>query len=188
MDVRTPVPTIYGDTVTKFADLWKEQIEKLRAKFGEAIEEVRIPQEYPCEVPIVYVRKEQIVPVLAFAKSELQYEFLADITCIDEETDPRFEVVYNLYGQNTHRARIRFKARVRENEEIPTAVSVWAGANWAEREVWDMFGVKFTGHPDLRRILMDSRWQGHPLRKDYPLRGYQVFTSPMPVDTKILED
>lgn len=189
MDIRTPVPTIYGDWTTRFGDAWRAQVEKLRARFGETIEEVRMPGEHPTDVPIVYVKKDQIVEVLRFMKTEsgLEYDFLADLTATDEESEPRFEIVYNL-SSFANKWRIRVKARVRENEEIPTIIPVWDGANWLEREVWDMFGVRFAGHPDLRRILMDVRWQGHPLRKDYPLRGYQVFTSPEPVDEKLLED
>jgi NADH-quinone oxidoreductase subunit C len=114
------------------------------------------------------------------------YDFLADLTASDEEVDPRFEVIYNLRSTKT-KARIRVKARVAEGEKIDTAVHVWAGANWQEREVFDMFGVQFAGHPDLRRILMDLRWEGHPLRKDYPLRGYQVFTEAEDIDPKLLD-
>ena len=110
-------------------------------------------------------------------KSEpgFEYGFLSDLTATDEEIAPRFEMVYNLFSTR-HKWRIRLKVRVREDEEVPTAIPVWPGANWAEREVWDMYGIRFKGHPDLRRILMDERWEGHPLRKDYPLRGYQIFT------------
>jgi NADH-quinone oxidoreductase subunit C len=189
MDIRTPVPTIYGDWLTRFGDAWRAQIDKARARFGDAIEEVRMPGEHPTDVPILYVKKDRAIELLAFLKNEngCEYDFLADLTATDEESDPRFEVVYNLASM-AHKWRIRVKCRVREDESMPTLSEVWPGANWQEREVFDMFGIKFAGHPDLRRILMDVRWQGYPLRKDYPLRGYQVFTSPEPVDTKLLED
>jgi NADH-quinone oxidoreductase subunit C len=186
MDVRTPIPSNGGDLLTKFGESWKSQVEALKAKLGALIEEVRMPSDYPTDVPIVYVKKDSITEVIAFAKDELQYDFLADITAVDEEIDPRFEVVYNLYSMSRH-YRIRFKVRVKEGEEVPTLTPVWIGANWAEREVWDMFGIKFTGHPDLRRILMDERWVGHPLRKDYPLKGYQLFTTPMDADESLLQ-
>jgi NADH-quinone oxidoreductase subunit C len=127
--------------------------------------------------------------LLRFMKSEpgFEYGFLSDITATDEEIEPRFEIVYNLASM-TKQHRIRLKVRVRENEECPSACEIWPGANWAEREVFDMFGVRFSGHPDLRRILLDNRWQGHPLRKDYPIKGYQVFTSPEQVEEHLLED
>jgi NADH-quinone oxidoreductase subunit C len=187
MDIRTSVPTIYGDHLSKFGDLWKKQVETLRGSFGQAIEEVKIPGEAAVEVPVVYIRREKIIDVLRFVKetSGFEYRFLADLTATDEETDPRFEVVYNLFAPSSG-CRFRIKVRVPEGAEVPSAVVVWKGADWAEREVFDMFGVRFSGHPDLRRILMDVRWEGHPLRKDYPLRGYQVFTEPMKIDEKLL--
>jgi NADH-quinone oxidoreductase subunit C len=188
MDIRTSVPTNYGDWLSKFGETWTSQVAQLRAKFSAQVQEVKMPGSSPTDVPIVYVAKDSIVEVLQFLKTEpgFEYTFLSDITATDEEVSPRFDIVYNLFSPQ-HGWRIRIKARVEEGEEIPTAVSVWAGANWAEREVFDMFGVRFKGHPDLRRILMDERWQGHPLRKDYPLRGYQVFTEPMDVDPKLLD-
>lgn len=188
MDVRQPISTHGSDWIIKFGEDWKRQALQLKEKWGEKIEEVRMPPDYPTDVPIIYVKKDSIVEVLQFLKDEatFEYNFLADITATDETTEPRFEVVYNLFS-HSRRSRIRVKVRVREGEEVPTAISVWKGANWAEREIFDMFGVKFKGHPDLRRILMDSRWEGHPLRKDYPLRGYQLFTEPEPVDPSLLE-
>jgi len=186
MDIRTSVATNYGELSTKFAALWKDQISRLRDRFGGAIEEVRMPMEHPTDLPIIFVQKDRIVEVLAYAKDELGYDFLSDITATDEEcAEFRFELVYQLKAMSNV-ARIRFKCRVRDGEEVPTVIPVWIGANWAEREVWDMFGIKFKGHPDLRRILMDQRWEGHPLRKDYPLRGYQIFPTPEPVDEKLL--
>jgi NADH-quinone oxidoreductase subunit C len=188
MDIRKTVATNDGDWIQKFGEAWKSQIAAVKTKFGTAIEEVRMPGDYPTDVPIIYVKKDQVVEVLQYLKSDAQcdYQFLADLTATDEEVEPRFEVVYNLFSP-AKRWRIRVKTRLRENEECPTLSNVWVGANWAEREVWDMFGVKFTGHPDLRRILMDERWKGHPLRKDYPLRGYQVFTESLPPNPALLD-
>lgn len=192
MNVNQPIATNYGGHYDQFIERWKDQVKKLKAKFGAAIEEVRMPREYPTELPIVYVKKDSVVEVIAYMKGEagFEYDFLSDITATDEEIEPRFEVVYNLRSL-AHKNRIRVKARVAEGAngdyELPTLTTLWEAANWAEREVWDMFGVKFKGHPDLRRILMDERWQGHPLRKDYPLRGYQIFTTPEPIKTEFLE-
>jgi NADH-quinone oxidoreductase subunit C len=189
MNINVPVPEVYGGFFDQFGATWKSQVEKLKAKFGGAIEEVRMPREYPTDVPIVFVKKDSIIHVLEFLKSEvgMDYGFLADITATDEEINPRFEIVYNLLS-HTNMARIRLKVRVNDGEEVPTATGLWDGANWAEREVWDMYGVRFSGHPDLRRILMDERWVGHPQRKDYPLRGYQLFPDAAPINPKLLED
>jgi NADH-quinone oxidoreductase subunit C len=187
-DIRTPIATNGGDWPQKFGEAWKAQIAALKARFSDALDEVRMPVEYPTDVPILYVKKDSLIAVLQFLKSDAQcdYQFLSDLTATDEEVEPRFELVYNLFSP-AKRHRIRVKCRLRENEEAPTATPLWIGANWAEREVWDMFGIKFSGHPDLRRILMDERWQGHPLRKDYPLRGYQVFTDPMQANPALLD-
>ena len=193
MDARNPTPTNGGDWPEKFGPTWKTQVEKLRAQFGAKITEVRMPGEYPTDVPIVYVDKSVIIDVIAFAKSDsdFDYAFLSDITATDEGDAPggRFEIVYNL-ASYTKNCRLRFKTRVGPDAagiyEVPTLTGIWPGANWAEREVWDMFGVKFAGHPDLRRILMDERWVGHPLRKDYPLRGYQVFTDAQNIEPDAL--
>jgi NADH-quinone oxidoreductase subunit C len=188
MDVRQPISTNGGDMPSQFGEAWRNQVSLLIEKFENCIEEVRMPPEYPTDFPIIYVKKEVIVKVLQFLKEEpgIEYNFLSDITATDEEIEPRFEVVYNLFS-HAHRYRIRLKVRVREGEEVPTAIPVWKAADWAEREIFDMFGVKFKDHPDLRRILMDARWEGHPLRKDYPLKGYQIFTEPMEADPKLLE-
>ena len=187
-DVRHLVSTNYGEWLNQWGENWKSQVAILREKFGAGIEEVRMPTDYPTDVPIIYVQKEKIVEFLSFMKLDaaFDYSFLADLTATDEETDLRFEIVYNLLSLAKH-WRIRVKVRAREGEEVPTIITVWKGANWQEREVWDMFGVKFSKHPDLRRVLMDFRFVGHPLRKDYPLRGYQIFPTPEPVDPTLLE-
>ena len=188
MDIRTSVPTNYGDWTARFGETWKAQVAAAKEKFGSAVESVKMPGADATDVPVLYIKKESIIQVLEYFKtdSSFEYGFLADVTATDEESDPRFEVVYNLLSQSKG-GRIRLKVRIRENESVPTATGIWAAANWAEREIWDMFGIKFEGHPDLRRILMDERWEGHPLRKDYPLRGYQLFTEPMAPKPELLD-
>jgi NADH-quinone oxidoreductase subunit C len=104
-------------------------------------------------------------------------DMLIDLTCVDfPDREPRFEVVAHLYSLNKGH-RLRLKARVGNEEgddaEIDSVADLWASANWAEREAWDMFGVRFRGHPDLRRILMYPEFDGHPLRKDYPANKIQ---------------
>ena len=97
------------------------------------------------------------------------FKLLADIAGVDwPQREKRFDVVYNLYSPGKN-VRLHLKVQVSEGESIPSVASVWSSANWAEREVFDMFGVPFDGHPDLRRILMPDDWEGHPLRKDFPL-------------------
>jgi NADH-quinone oxidoreductase subunit C len=99
------------------------------------------------------------------------FDICSDVTATDWPLRPeRFDMVYCLFSTRHHH-RIRVKARVAEQEAVPSATAVWPAANWLEREVYDMFGVTITGHPDLRRILMPEDWQGFPERKDYPLEG-----------------
>lgn len=169
----------------------EKQLEQLASKFGGAVTKVE-KDRVGC--PIVWVKKESIVEVLKFARDAdgFEYQFMSDLTCYDDKDGPeenlgRFVMVYNLFSPQ-HKNRIRFKARVADGETIQTAVSVWEAANWAEREVYDMFGVKFEGHPDLRRILMDIRWEGYPLRKEYPLRKYQLFNDPEQIPEHLLKD
>jgi len=102
---------------------------------------------------------------------EARFEFLSDLTASDWPPRPkRFDVIYNLYSV-TLRHRLRIKIRAGEADAVPSMTAVWPSANWLEREVFDMFGIRFDGHPNLRRILMPDDWQGHPERKDYPLEG-----------------
>jgi NADH-quinone oxidoreductase subunit C len=108
----------------------------------------------------------------------LRYDYLADLTAVDwPDRTPRYDVVYHLLSLQT-RARVRLKARVGQPEEdapeVPSVVSVWPTANWYEREIFDLFGITFAGHPDLRRLVMPADWEGHPLRKDYPLTGFAL--------------
>ncbi|MCC6188117.1 MAG: NADH-quinone oxidoreductase subunit C [Anaerolineales bacterium] len=146
-------------------------IAALRERFGEAVENV---SEFRGEVT-VEVRRPALVEVLRFLKETpaLGFTFLADLTASDDwPVEPRFSVVYQL-RELTQPANLRLKVHVPGDDPVlPTVTGVHLNANWQERELWDMFGIKITGHPDLRRILMPQDWQGHPLRKDYPL-GYE---------------
>ena len=100
----------------------------------------------------------------------LRFNVLTEITAVDYlPRQPRFEVVYHLLSI-ARRERVRLKVRVVEGATLPTVQGVWKGAGWLEREVWDMFGIVFDGHPDLRRLLMPEDWDGHPARKDYPVQ------------------
>lgn len=105
---------------------------------------------------------------------ECAFNFLSDITCLDwYPAEPRFEVVYHLLSI-PKKERVRLKVKLESGSPVAESVtSVWAGANFFEREVFDLFGIRFTGHPYLRRLLMPEDWQGHPLRKDYPVEGYR---------------
>jgi NADH dehydrogenase (ubiquinone) Fe-S protein 3 len=122
----------------------------------------------------VLIAPEGIIPVLSFLKDHHNAQFtnIADIAGVDVPTrDCRFEVVYNLLSLRFN-ARIRVKTYTDEMTPLDSACEVFKGANWYEREIWDMYGVYFANHPDLRRILTDYGFEGHPLRKDFPLSGY----------------
>jgi len=105
---------------------------------------------------------------------ELQFNFLADVTCVDwYPNEPRFDVVYHLLSIPRHQ-RLRLKVKLASADpSLETITSLWPSANFFEREVYDLFGVRFSGHPNLRRIMMPEDWEGHPLRKDYPVEGYR---------------
>jgi NADH-quinone oxidoreductase subunit C len=110
------------------------------------------------------------------------FDFCSDVTATDWPQRPqRFDVVYALYSIRD-RQRVRVKVRAGDNEPVPSVTPIWPAANWLEREVYDMFGVAITGHPDLRRILMPEDWQGHPERKDYPLEGPGELLMENPLD------
>jgi NADH-quinone oxidoreductase subunit C len=123
---------------------------------------------------VVGARLDAINRVLTFLRDDIncQFKLLMDVCGVDyPEREQRFEIVYNLLSL-THNLRIRIKVKCGEDEPVPTVTGVFSSANWWEREVWDMFGVMFSGHPDLRRILTDYGFEGHPLRKDFPLTGF----------------
>lgn len=122
----------------------------------------------------IYIPPQGVIPVFTFLKyhTAAEYTQVSDITAVDFPTkDQRFEVVYNLLSVR-HNSRIRVKTYADEATPVPSITSLYDGANWYEREVYDMFGVFFTDHPDLRRIMTDYGFDGHPLRKDFPQTGY----------------
>ena len=121
----------------------------------------------------IYVSRDE-VPALARAlrdRPELAFDFLAELTAVDYwPKEPRYEVVYVLVSL-AHRLRLRMKVRVpADDPHVATVSGIWPAANWLEREVWDLYGIAFDGHPDPRRLLMPEDWQGYPLRKDYPVQ------------------
>lgn len=125
----------------------------------------------------IVVARAELREIISFLKEDpkLDFDFLTDITAVDYlgKKEPRFEVVYHLYSlRATHRLRVKV-AVPEEDPVVDSLVPLWKGANWLEREVWDMFGIRFNGHPDLRRILLYEEFQGHPLRKDYPVNQRQ---------------
>ena len=140
---------------------------KLRESFGEAIWETL---EFRGE-QTVRVELGSLHAVLAKCKNDLGYEVILDISSLDHfGDDPRFEMVYEIATLDDSK-HLRIKAKVSEDESVPSVTDLWVGADWHEREVWDMMGIPFTGHPNLKRILM---WEGYPyfpLRKDFPLAG-----------------
>lgn len=140
----------------------------LKGQFTDNILEV---VEFRGETTIT-VKKERIVEICNFLKQELGYNFLTDLCGVDYLGQaPRFMVVYQLYSIGKH-DRLRIKAVVEESDpRIDSVTGVWGTANWLERECWDLLGISFNNHPDLRRILLPADWEGHPLRKDYPLQG-----------------
>lgn len=120
-----------------------------------------------------FVKRERIADVCRALKGELGFDMAPYVTAVDYlGQSPRFEVVYNLYATKAN-ARVRLRVKVDEGEEVPSVTSVWRGADWHERYCFDMYGIRFSGHPDLRRLLMYEEFEGNPLRKDYPLRGRQ---------------
>jgi len=124
------------------------------------------------DFPAIYVQADQLVPTCRALREtpSLGFAVLIEVTAVDYlPRQPRFEVVYHLLSI-THRRRLRLKVRVADGQSVPTVQSVWPGSGWPEREVWDMFGIVFDDHGDLRRLLMPEDWEGHPARKDYPVQ------------------
>lgn len=148
---------------------------KLKEKFPESTLEIA---EFRGELTIV-VKKEDMVPLCTFLRDDpdLCFNFLSDLCGVDYlGRKPRFDVVYHLYSLDKNH-RLRLKVKVEEGESVPSVTYVWNTANWHEREVFDLFGITFDGHPDLSRILLPEDWEGYPLRKDFPLTREEVMFS-----------
>jgi len=140
---------------------------------GELPEEI-LGSELAFDQLTIKVRREAIVKVLTFLRDDVscQFKLLVDVCGADyPEREQRFDVVYHLLSL-THNNRIRVKVTTDEQTPVPSVTGVYSAANWFEREAWDLYGIYFFDHPDLRRILTDYGFEGHPLRKDFPLTGY----------------
>jgi len=150
-------------------------VERIVARIGDALVRHRSYRG----MLSVWTRRESLLDLLQFVKGEpdLDYALLADITSVDlrghqEPGEPRFEVVYNVYSIR-HNRRLLIKTGVDDGQTVPSATAVWPGANFMEREVSDLMGVRFDGHPNLERLVTPEGWLGHPLRKDFPTRSDQ---------------
>lgn len=144
-----------------------ELVEALKAGFGEQITGFYsyVGQSF------LSAQAGAVVPIIEFLKREWGFDYLVDVTATDDPAKPeRFELIYILYSF-ARNERIRIKARVKEGEKPATVTTVHLTADWLEREVFDMFGIEFEGHPNMKRILLPDEWQGHPLRKDYSILG-----------------
>jgi len=149
----------------KPAPLDNELVQRLKARFGAAIIEPTIDRKQA----IVLAAAAQWFEISKYCRDEEKFDYLADITAVDwPKREKRFDLVANLYSFAKNE-RLRLKAHLGENETVSTVVNVWPTANWLEREIFDMFGIRFDGHPDLRRMLLPEEWVGHPLRKDYDI-------------------
>ena len=144
-----------------------EMVTALKQKFGEAVlSTVEFRGEQTVNVSLAALKQ-----ILRYGRDELRFDYLVDVSSLDHlGEEPRFEMVYELYGYS-HSQHLRVKAKVSEDESVPTVSDLWATADWHEREVYDMMGIDFEGHPDLRRILMWEGFPFFPLRKDFPLEG-----------------
>ena len=157
---RPPAPPKEGPVA-----LDNEVVKRYKERFGDAIREAWIDRKQA----ILVVAREQLVEIAIYSRDDEQFDWLSDLTAVDwPKREKRFDIVLNMYSFKKNE-RLRLKVYAAADERVPSVQGVWATANWLEREVYDMFGVVFEGHPELKRILMPDEWQGHPLRKDYDI-------------------
>ncbi len=164
----------------------REAQDRMHAHLELAYKEFRLEHDRIGET-ILWLESPSQLPALAEALRAdpvLGFDRLSDITAYDniDQKDgiKRFVSVYQLYSMGQH-TRLRLKVLVGEEESVPSLTGVWRAANWLEREVFDLFGIRFSNHPDLRRLMMDERFKGHPLRKEYDLKDRQPFDDSLPV-------
>jgi len=142
-----------------------ELVQKLKVRFGDAIREATLDRKQA----IVTIAVEQLREISRYCRDEEKFDMLVDLTAVDwPKREKRFDVILILYSFAKNE-RVRLKGHAGETEPVPSVCEIWPAANWLERECYDMFGIVFEGHPDLKRILMPDEWQGHPLRKDYDI-------------------
>jgi NADH-quinone oxidoreductase subunit C len=142
-----------------------ELVQRLKARFGEAFREATLDRKQA----IVLIAVGQLREISRYCRDEEQFDMLVDLTAVDwPKRENRFDVVLNLYSFAKNE-RLRLKAHAGETQPAPSVCEIWPSANWMERECYDMFGIVFEGHPDLKRILLPDEWQGYPLRKDYDI-------------------
>jgi NADH-quinone oxidoreductase subunit C len=140
-------------------------VKRYKERFGNAIRETWIDRKQA----ILVVAREKLAEIAVYSRDEEKFDWLSDLTAVDwPKREQRFDVVLNMYSLEKNE-RLRLKVYASAEERVPSVQGVWATANWEEREVYDMFGVVFEGHPELKRILLPDEWQGHPLRKDYDI-------------------
>ena len=162
-----------------------EAVEKIETRFQDNI---LLKNSFRDELSLT-VSKDSLIEIMTFCKKDLGFDYLVDLTAVDNlGTNPRYEVVYELYSYSDS-CHLRIKVGVDESErEVSSVVGLWPTANWHEREAFDMIGVTFSGHPDMRRILMWEGYPYYPLRKDFPLAGKTsdmpdvAFSEPVPLD------
>jgi len=142
-----------------------ELVRRCKARFGDKIREAWTDRKQA----ILVVDRASLAEIAVYCRDDESFDYLVDLTAVDwPKREQRFDVVLNLYSFKKNE-RLRLKVFLREGENCPSVTGVWGTANWLEREAFDMFGIIFEGHPNLKRILMPDEWQGHPLRKDYDI-------------------
>ena len=142
-----------------------ELVQRLKAHFDEAIREATLDRKQA----IVLVAADKLREIARYCRDEEKFDMLVDLTAVDwPKRENRFDVILILYSFAKN-DRLRLKAHAGENERVPSSVEIWPAANWLERECYDMFGIVFDGHPNLKRILLPDEWEGHPLRKNYDI-------------------
>lgn len=142
-----------------------ELVQRLKARFGEAIREALLDRKQA----IVVVAADKLREISRYCRDDEKFDLLVDLTAVDwPKREKRFDVILILYSFAKNE-RVRLKAHAAESEPVPSVVEIWPAANWLERECYDMFGIVFEGHPDLKRILLPDGWEGYPLRKDYDI-------------------